>query len=84
MLERLFAVARPMDHESAERRLTNEIQPGLVLVEVSSLSYSVKDFDSVTKSEGIISTVVLLFSAPTSTTICMRGSSRAAGLPAGQ
>ena len=37
---------------------------------------------SETKSDGIISTVVLLFSAPTSAIICMRRSSSAAGLPA--
>ena len=36
---------------------------------------------SVTKSEGIIITMVLLFSAPTSDTIWKRRSSSAAGLP---
>jgi hypothetical protein len=36
--------------------------------------------DSDTKSDGIISTVVLLFSAPTSEIICIRRNSSAAGL----
>jgi hypothetical protein len=38
--------------------------------------------DSDTKSAGIISTVVLLFSAPASETICIRRSSNATGLAA--
>src|SRR2546430_9935764 len=45
-----------------------------------SRRYSLRLFESDTKSDGIISTVVLLFSAPTSVTICIRLNSTATGL----
>src|SRR5437016_5557415 len=47
-----------------------------------SRRYSLRVFDRVANSDGIIKTVVLLFSAPTSAIICMRRNSSAAGLPA--
>ena len=52
------------------------------LSDVRSRKYSLSVFARNTKSEGIINTVVLLFSAPTSEIICIRRNSSAAGFPA--
>lgn len=66
--------------EVARAELKNYL-PGYDFAECSR-RYWVKLLAIVAKSDGIMITVVLLFSAPTSEIICMRRSSSAAGLSA--